>query len=295
MLRNKIYLILFLIFSVFQVFSQEKIVLVIDAGHGGRDPGGLNILPNMEYEKVINLNIALKLGGYIEANLSNVEVIYTRTTDEYISLEDRCALANREKADFFLSIHCNYNPLEEIYGTRVHIYDKSNETVMEWAKAIDEDLRTRAGRNSKGIMDTEECGYNLFVLKHTQMPAILVEAGFMSNNAEERYLNSDWGQTLIASSLFRSFRDFTKAEHSDVPLASFFYRVQIAASVASENTNTQRYKRLGREVIEEVYEDERYRYKYYVGYETTWEGAQKLLKDVQSKGFSDAFVVSVKK
>lgn len=79
-------------------------VIVIDAGHGGKDPGCQGTLHK---EKDVSLAVALKLGKYIEENIKDVKVIYTRTTDVFVELEDRAQIANKAKADLFISIHCN--------------------------------------------------------------------------------------------------------------------------------------------------------------------------------------------
>lgn len=78
--------------------------IVIDAGHGGKDPGCLGVTHK---EKEVALAVALKLGKYIEENFKDVKVIYTRTTDVFVELEDRAQIANKAKADLFISIHCN--------------------------------------------------------------------------------------------------------------------------------------------------------------------------------------------
>ena len=83
----------------------EKIqTIVIDAGHGGKDTGALGKVTN---EKTLNLAVALKFGAYIEENLPDVKVIYTRKKDKFVELSERAAIANRNNADVFISIHCN--------------------------------------------------------------------------------------------------------------------------------------------------------------------------------------------
>ena len=83
----------------------EKIqTVVIDAGHGGKDTGALGKLTT---EKALNLAVALKFGNYIKENLPDVKVIYTRSTDKFVELSERAAIANRNNADVFISIHCN--------------------------------------------------------------------------------------------------------------------------------------------------------------------------------------------
>ena len=81
--------------------------VVIDAGHGGHDPGNLGTKSNHTVEKDVALKVALKLGNYIKTNFKDVEVIYTRDSDKFIQLYERAAIANRNNADCFISIHCN--------------------------------------------------------------------------------------------------------------------------------------------------------------------------------------------
>lgn len=302
LLQSKKYLFIaiFLLFPLF-VFSQKTISVVIDPGHGGRDPGNLAVQKNMLDEKHINLKIAKKVGNYIETSLKNVEVIYTRTTDTYPSLERRTEIANSKDADYFISIHSNWNAISSIAGTRVHIHSKRNKVSYGLAKEIDRQFKNRARRTSRGIMDAHDRGNNYYVLEHTKMPALLIECGFMSNPAEERYLNTDYGQSIIASAIYRAFRDYTKPERKKSPSRKqkkhkpdyqIVYKVQIRAS--TEPIPSTRFNSLGMTVEEHVYTHETFKYKYMVGNETSFGAANALRKKLMAKGYTDAFVVSMK-
>lgn len=97
--------------------------IVIDAGHGGKDPGTLG---KMSKEKDVALAIALKVGGYINELLPDVEVIYTRKTDVFIELKERANIANRNRADLFLSIHCNAINSTRAFGTETYVMGNKN-------------------------------------------------------------------------------------------------------------------------------------------------------------------------
>ena len=106
MLRNTLkYLVLFVAaLVVMPSLAQKTFTLVIDAGHGGKDAGAVGAI---SYEKNINLRIALALGNLVERNCPDVHVIYTRKTDVFIPLGDRPHIANKAKADLFISVHTN--------------------------------------------------------------------------------------------------------------------------------------------------------------------------------------------
>lgn len=289
-------------------FSQQdsSLIVIIDPGHGGNDPG--NLRKNKAYldEKDLNLKIAMQLGYYIDSLLTGVDIIYTRTSDIYVSPDQRAMIANDNNADYFISIHCNYNKTSSIRGTEVHIHNKKCKTSYEFAKVIDNQFKNRALRHSRGIKTYSDRGnHNLLVVKDTQMPAVLIECGFMSNTYEEIYLNTEYGQAIIASAIFRAFRDFSGAkskpkkqsgeeEKQDDAEKDFtqYYRVQIMASGKPVSLESKEFNTLKMKVYEQIgTEGTPFRYKYFVGKSDTFEAAEKIRKKVIKKGFKDAFIV----
>ena len=162
--------------------------VVVDAGHGGSDGGTVS---GKAVEKDINLSVALKLKAILEND--NIEVILTRSSDENISLADRTSVANDSNADFFISLHCNYYEKDaQIAGLECY-YNNSNATESKGyaesiinAVSLSEDIETRYAKTE---------GY--YVLRNTQMPAVLVEMGFLSNYSEsQKLLDDDYQESL---------------------------------------------------------------------------------------------------
>ena len=107
MIRRSFYLLLLILLSGTICNAQKKFTLIIDAGHGGKDPGAVGKLIK---EKDITLDIALKFGKMVEENMSDVNVVYTRKTDKFIHVNDRPGIANKAKGDLFVSIHVDALP-----------------------------------------------------------------------------------------------------------------------------------------------------------------------------------------
>lgn len=271
--------------------QSKKILVCIDPGHGGKDPGKPKGSKSKLDEKDLNLAIAKKLGEYIKTRIEGASVIYTRTTDKFVSLDDRVKIANRGKADYFISIHCNSNPNQYVYGTKTHIHSHSFTASKMLATRIEKEFRTRGGRKSRGIMSARDRGYNLFVLQYSDMPAVLVETGFMSNPNEETYLNSTRGQDLVASAIFRAFRDYTSKKYN-LGNRSKVYKVQLMASKQQMEFKSRKLEDLGLRIVEHRAAGS-YKYKYMVGREYDKAGANKLLKEVKKAGFKDAFIVQM--
>ncbi len=281
----------FLLFLAWQTLGAQT--LVIDPGHGGKDPGKPRGGRNHNHEKDINLKISLKLGQYIQENLPQVKVLYTRKDDRHLSLEERAEFANKNQADFFISIHANSNGNAKIHGTETHIYSREMKASLRLAQLIEEQFATRAARKSRGIFDNDKRGHNLYVTQYTRMPSVLVETGYMSNPKEEKYLNSNYGQAIIASAIFRAFRSFIQeGPPNENRLA--VYRVQIMASPEPIDPEGPTFEKLEDRVEELVKsKDSKYPYKYVIGREYELNKAQKLVKKAADCGFDDAFVILV--
>lgn len=221
--------------------------VVIDPGHGGRDPGAIG---RVSKEKDIVLGVGLKLGEYISENFSDVEVIYTRTTDQFVELNRRAEIANKAKADLFISLHANSWKNRNILGSEtyvmgLHTDEKNLEVAMKENAVItfEEDYTTKYEgydpdspesfivfslvqntyleqslnfasfvqnqfRDRAKRIDRGVKQAGFLVLWYTTMPSVLVEIGFISNATEEQYLLSNTGQDYIASAIFRAFRDY---------------------------------------------------------------------------------------
>lgn len=242
-----------LVFSFCTGSAKAKdFVVVIDAGHGGHDPGAVGRISN---EKTINLNVALKLGRQIKNNCPNVKVIYTREKDVFIPLDRRAEIANNAKADLFISIHTNAlanNKTAQGASTWTLGLAKSDAN-LEVAKRensvilYESDYKTRyAGfnpnsaesyiifefmqdkymsqsvhlaslvqkhfRNTCKRIDRGVHQAGFLVLKASAMPSILVELGFISTPEEERYLNTEIGITSLANGIFRAFLTYKREQ-----------------------------------------------------------------------------------
>jgi N-acetylmuramoyl-L-alanine amidase len=227
--------------------NEKYRVIVIDAGHGGKDPGALG---SRSREKDVTLAIALKTGEYIQQNIKNVTVIYTRKDDSTVDLRDRPKIANKANADLFISIHANWASSKNVKGAETYImgqakdqanlevamnenavmlreddhstkyegFDpKSSESYIMFSltqKVFQEqstDLATKIQRQFRERVnrnDRDVKQAGFWVLYNTKMPSVLVETGFITNPDEEKYLTSKEGQDYLASSIFRACRDY---------------------------------------------------------------------------------------
>lgn len=174
--------------------SYDGYRIILDAGHGGNDVGtnGGKI-----YEKDINLTVVQKMQAILEEK--NVEVILTRDSDVYVGLIERSKIANENQGDLFVSIHCNqYEKDSSIRGFEVYYHSSSDSS-----KEIAEEIIDYMDANSDITVRTAQ-PQNYSVLRNTQMPAILVELGFMSNSTDLANLTSDTYTSALAEKLVDS-------------------------------------------------------------------------------------------
>ena len=220
--------------------------IVLDAGHGGRDPG--NVGPGRENEKDINLAITRKLAALIREK-TTYEVYLTRSGDRWISLADRARFANQFPASetLFISIHCNSHPNSRVHGLESYIFnlqatDKFAEALAKWendeedinpvdfivsnlynrgvekysweaARIVQSVLVSHLGaRNrNRNAPDKMVRRAPFRVLVDTNMPALLVELGYLTNKTEYKKLNSPTYQAKVAGALLRSIQQFDQA------------------------------------------------------------------------------------
>lgn len=230
-----------------QSSDSKQFVVVLDAGHGGKDPGALG---KRSQEKDIVLDIVLRTGKYLNENYSDVKVIYTRSTDIFVELDRRTKIANDAKADLFVSVHCNANESKTPHGTEVYVMG-TEKTEANLAVAMKENSAAllednsgdrydgidpnsaeayiafslfqnihienslsmaqflmKAMNKNLGLLDRGTKQAPFFVLYRTAMPSVLIEAGFISNLSDEAILMSDAGKEKIAYSIYSAINAY---------------------------------------------------------------------------------------
>ncbi len=207
--------------------KNEQKIIVIDPGHGGNDPGAIGKNLRVQ-EKDVVLNIGKRLKQRLEKERKNFKIILTREDDKFISLKERSLLANRLNATLFVSLHCNSSYNKSARGTRTYVYSRvaSSKDAEEAAKFenrsvnVFEFLLNDLRKNAFEALSVEAAGHiqhslakilkfrwhpteraPFYVLANTNMPSVLVEVAFISNNEEEKKLNSDYFCQQIADGI----------------------------------------------------------------------------------------------
>lgn len=242
-----LFVCLFITFLAFPSNAQKdgKIFkVVIDAGHGGKDPGCLGTYSR---EKDVALDVALKTGKLISDNCPNVKVIYTRSTDVFVELYNRAKIANNHHADLFISFHCNANDNHSAHGVETYVMGLSkSEKNLAVARAENSAMLKEEGykenyagfnpdspesavmfslyssaylnnsilladkvqKNLVGVTHLLDRGVKqapYWVLWSVSMPSILIEMGFLSNPTEEKFLTDEQHKKEIADAIYRGF------------------------------------------------------------------------------------------
>jgi N-acetylmuramoyl-L-alanine amidase len=174
--------------------------IVVDPGHGGHDPGAVDLRQEEAgdlydtREDDINLAIGLLLKDCLEVR--GHEVRMTRETDVYPTLTDRARLANRWPADLFISVHCNASTNEEARGVETLIYSETS-AAAGLAKKIQKQLAKATDFRDRGVKVRPD----VYVLRKTSCPALLIECGFLTNTEEEAALNERLYHEAIATAV----------------------------------------------------------------------------------------------
>lgn len=174
-------------------------VLVIDAGHGGKDAGALSN-NNYFYEKNINLDILLQLKELLDKK--NIKVYYTRTGDDKVYLRPRVELANAANCDFFISIHNNANMSSLPNGSEILYYNYNYHGVnnRELSEIFINELGKSIPIKNRGLV--EESKDNIYILKKAKVPAILIEVGYMTNTNDMYFLSREVNRRAIAQGIY---------------------------------------------------------------------------------------------
>lgn len=177
-------------------------LIVVDAGHGGKDPGAMSPQsPNKEQliEKHLTLDIAFRLKRLLES--AGYKIVMTRTDDTYVPLPERVSIANNAKADAFISVHLNSFPTPGgQWGTEVYYWTPQSYPLAE---SIYRNLLALLGRKGNGIRRRQ-----LYVVRHTNMPSVLVEPCYLNHPEEEELLRDENFRERIALAIYRGIAEF---------------------------------------------------------------------------------------
>ena len=240
--------ILLVLFCIFPLMAAKGYTVVLDAGHGGKDPGAVG---RFSQEKDLNLSLVLKVGALLKEQYPDLNIVYTRSTDVFIPLQTRADIANKNNADLFISIHTNASEnknskgvetfilgtekaeknldvamrenavmkLEADYKTTYHGFDPNSidsYIMFELMQNnfMDQSLQfaSQVQKHFVGHLNRSDRGVqqaSFWVLLKTACPAILFEMGFISNADEEKFLNADTTMDMMATALVNAFAAYT--------------------------------------------------------------------------------------
>lgn len=166
----------------------NKHTVVIDAGHGGSDPGAMR-------NNVLEKKITLEIAQLVEKNLQaqGATVYMTRKDDTFVSLSDRVTISNEKKPDLFVSIHINASENETVNGIETHYYKDDS---LDFAKQIHKSIMSKIDEKNRGVIKSR-----FYVVRHTTAPSVLLELGFISNEQERELMQTKKRQEAFAEAI----------------------------------------------------------------------------------------------
>ena len=315
--------------------------IVIDPGHGGKDPGSGGTGRYFFTEKDVVLDISLMVGQYLESEFDDIEIIYTRKNDSFVRLSERTRIANEAQADLFISIHCDAFHDKAVHGTSTYVmgmhktesnlnvairenssilmetnyaydYEGFNPSEPEsyialsmyqtshisnsllLASKIQNQFTKRVQRRDRGI---KQAGF--MVISRAAMPSVLIELGFLTNNLEEDFLNSDKGKIYMSSAIFRAIKEYkleieslileNQSEEKENNHSQLFFSVQFLSSKTPISIDDLHIE--NKNLIYELYDNTYYRYSY--GKVETMKEITVLKKKLINYGFQDCFTIAI--
>ncbi|MFM7005890.1 MAG: N-acetylmuramoyl-L-alanine amidase [Flavobacteriales bacterium] len=278
--KNAICLFLLAIVATFPLgltFAQTSKIktIVIDAGHGGHDPGCHGAQNN---EKEVCLSMALKLGALIKEQYPEIKIIYTRSTDVFVELAERANIANRNNADLFICIHANAGSttaygsetyvlglhrtdaqqkvaerenasiaLEDDKGAKYRSYDLTPDGIiaLQFQLAVfhrqsilfAEMLQKEFKRIGRYDRGVKQAGF--LVLYKTTMPSVLIETAFLPNPTEEKLIGTAEGQQKMAQAMFQAFVNYKNSTEGKTVVGGTTTQPNQAENKTPENKTTQ--------------------------------------------------------
>lgn len=245
--------------------------VILDAGHGGSDPGAVY---EGRREKDDTLRLTMAVGEILQNN--GVDVVYTRTEDVYDTPFEKAQIANREGGDFLISFHRNSSPTPNQYsGVETLVYDRSGQKV-ELAENINEAL-SQVGFRNLGVKERP----GLVVLRRSQMPAVLVEAGFMNTEADNELFDEQFDEiaNAIANGVLQTLGQ------NQVQAQERYYRVQTGAFQRREYAEDLLYQLLRQNFPAYILREDNY-YKVQVGAFRQLDNAVRMEEALRRKGYS---------
>ncbi len=247
LLRIFLILLIYVGFSFKAITAQGVQKIIIDPGHGGKDPGAIGVTGLKEKDVV--LNVSQMTAKYLRDNFPDIEVIMTRNTDVFLELHERSSIANNHNAYLFISIHANAASSKSAYGAETFVLGlHKSEANLEVAKRenavieLEDNHQENYAFNPNSpeghiMMSMAQNAYldqsillasavqdeftnrvhrhnrgvrqaGFYVLYKTTMPSILIELGFLSNAEEEKFLRSAQGQDYLASAIYRAVKEY---------------------------------------------------------------------------------------